>query len=111
MAKNTAGLKRDAGPGRPKGSKNKVPGSVKASFRKVCEDIGAEQPDLIRKAFERGLTARPPHSFSYLQVWAHYTDGKPKDTIEVRQRGKLIEVVLAGTPTPPDDSGKSGSGQ
>ena len=107
MPRNTSGLKRDAGPGRPKGSRNKIPPSLKLSFRKVCEEIGVDEPQLVREAFRKGLAARAPQSFPYLQIWAHFTDGKPKDTVEVQTRGKLIEVVLAGTPTPTDGDVKA----
>jgi hypothetical protein len=43
MPRNTVGLKRDAGPGRPKGSKDKFP----RSFRKIAAEFCAKhQADL-----------------------------------------------------------------
>ena len=64
---------------RPKGAKDKVPRSLKASIRAICRAIGTEKPEVIERALLEGIKARPPKSFQYLQLWAHYTDGKPGD--------------------------------
>jgi len=68
MARNTTGLRRGAGPGRPPGSRNKVSGDFKKALRDVFEEIHTTHPTLIRRAVEKGLRARPPGSFQYLQL-------------------------------------------
>lgn len=75
-------LPRQAGPGRPKGSKDKVPRSLKASFRIVYEKICKENPDLLRKAIEAGLRGKPKEAFPFVQLGAFYLDGKPTETHE-----------------------------
>lgn len=80
VGKKTGG--RDFRPGqggRKKGSKDKIPRSVKASMRAIFEDIATNDPQVIRDAMIKGLTAPPPKSFSYLQLMAHYLDGKPAE--------------------------------
>jgi hypothetical protein len=102
---NEKNLKRDAGPGRPKGCPNKIPGSVKASVKAVLAEVAEANREEIKTAIVKGINSRPPHSLRYIEVVAHYTDGKPKDTVEVKTpRGRLIQVVLSGQPTPPDTS-------
>jgi hypothetical protein len=70
------GLKRDAGPGRPKGSKSKVP-----SVMRLCADLILKEPTLIVDAFRRGLTAKPPVSFPYLKLMTDHWDGQPAPTL------------------------------
>jgi len=79
MAKFTG----QAGPGRPAGRKNKVPGSVKASVREVLAEVAEKDRAEIREAIRRGIRSRPPHSLRYVELVAHYTDGKPKDSVEI----------------------------
>jgi hypothetical protein len=64
-----------AKPGRRKGSKNKIPRSVKALILGICEQIVTENPELIRRALVAGLTAKPPRSCPYLQLAVYYLDG------------------------------------
>lgn len=42
MPRNTSGLKRDAGPGRPKGSRDKYPRSFRKLAEQFCEDHGKD---------------------------------------------------------------------
>jgi len=87
---------RRGGPGRPKGSKDRVTRTFKASIRQVFEEIASEDPDLIKTAVLRGLRGRPRESFPYVQLAAHYIDGKPADTVEVKSKsGSPCVVVLA----------------
>lgn len=80
--------------GRPKGSKDEVPRSVKASIRAVLEDVISSEPGLIRDAIMRGLRAAPPRSFQYVQLAAHYVDGKPEDRLEIRNLANLSDPEL-----------------
>jgi hypothetical protein len=92
---NVQNLKRDAGPGRPKGCKNKVPATFKASIKKVFEDIATEDPELIKNAVLKGLRGKPRESFPYVQIAAHYIDGKPADVVKLGtdEEGPLVVVV------------------
>jgi hypothetical protein len=72
------------GPGRPKGSHDKIPRSVKASIRAVFEEVATEDPELIRRAVRAGLEAPPPKSFPYLQLAAFYVDGRPVEDIKLQ---------------------------
>ncbi len=81
------------GPGRPRGSRDKIPRALKASIRQVFEDIASEDPELIRAAVRAGLTAPPPKSFPYLQLAAAYVDGKPADEIKMRIERPPIRII------------------
>lgn len=83
MRPQNKNLKRTAGPGRPKGSRDKIPRSFRASVAQLYRDLADEQPELYRDAIERGLRSEPPKSFPYLQLAASYIDGKPRDHIDV----------------------------
>ena len=93
MPRNTSGLKTDAGPGRPKGSQNKVPGDFKASLRRVFEELHTTNPTLIRRAVEQGLRAKPPGSFQYLQLALAYSLGKPATKLELSGQVELPTIV------------------
>ena len=81
--RNTQNLKRDAGPGRPKGSKDKVPRTFKASIKAAFEKIASDDPQLVEDAILKGLRGRPREAFHYVQLAAYYLDGKPKEQLEV----------------------------
>lgn len=84
MPRDTSGLKRDAGPGRPKGSKDSIPKSVKASVRSVLEEVAQQHQADIKTAIVKGINAKPPASLRYLEVMAHYLDGKPAETVKLK---------------------------
>lgn len=92
---NTQNLKRDAGPGRPKGSRNKMPRSLKASIVKVLEMVVDTNPELIKKAVLRGLAGKPRESFPFLQMAAHYLDGKPKESIDLNGNVQMPTIINA----------------
>lgn len=92
---NIANLKRTAGPGRPKGSKNKVPATVKASIKAVFEQIASDDPQMIKDAILKAIRGKPRDAFPYLQLAAHYIDGKPSDVLKLGtdEDGPLVVVV------------------
>jgi hypothetical protein len=45
-----------------------------------------------KAAMRAGLLADPPKSFQYLQLAAHYLDGKPADTMRTQE---LQPVIIA----------------
>lgn len=100
MGSNTSGLKRDAGPGRPKGRKNEVPKSFKASIKQVFENIATDDPELIKTAVLRGLKGKPREAFPFLQLAAHYIDGKPADTVNVNGAQGATPWVVVVAPDP-----------
>lgn len=95
--KKTGGrnFKKGHGKGRPKGAKDKVPRSFKASIRVLYQQLAADRPDLFENAVVKGLSAKPPFSFQYLQMGAHYIDGKPADTLKIIPLSKLSDETLA----------------
>lgn len=92
---NNQNLKRDAGPGRPRGSRNKFPRSMKASVVRVLEAVVNESPDLIEQAVLKGLKGKPRESFPFLQMAAHYLDGKPKESIDLNGNLQMPTIVNA----------------
>lgn len=74
---------KSRGRGRPLGSKDTIPRSVKGSIKRIFEEVATDNPELIRKAIEDGLKARAPKSAPYLTLAAAYVDGKPRDTVAV----------------------------
>ena len=95
MPRNTSGLRR-GGPGRPPGRKNKVPPSVKASVKEVLEEVAGSNRDEIKAAIIKGINSKPPHSLSYVEVVAHYVDGKPAETVKLKGPAILppLQIVL-----------------
>jgi hypothetical protein len=81
------------GPGRPKGSPDKVPRALKASIRRVIEEIASDDPELIRAAVRAGLSAPPPKSFPYLQLAAFYVDGKPVEDVKLHVEQSITRIV------------------
>jgi hypothetical protein len=96
MPRNISGLRR-GGPGRPKGRKNTVPPSVKASVKEVLEEVAVSNRDEIRAAILKGINAKPPHLLRYLEVIAHYVDGKPADTVTIKGHAILppLQIFLS----------------
>ena len=85
MPQNTTGLRRGVtrSPGRPKGSKNRTPRKFIDAIAHVYQDIHDEDPHVIRKAIKRGIQAKPPQSFAYLQMLMHYERGQPTKRMEL----------------------------
>src|SRR5690606_20635302 len=64
-------------PGRPPGTKNRVPTSVRASIRTVLEEVAQNEGETIRSAIMRGLTGGARNADRYIRLIAEYVDGKP----------------------------------
>lgn len=57
--------------GKPKGAKDHVPRSFKASLRAVYDEVLSEDPDILKAAVIRGLRARKPkEAFPYVRIFA-----------------------------------------
>jgi hypothetical protein len=59
MPRNTSGLRR-GGLGRPKGRRNKVPPSLKASVKEVLEELADSNREEIKNAVLKGINSKPP---------------------------------------------------
>ena len=69
--------------GKPKGAKDAVPRSFKASIRAVFADLERADPTLIRAAVERGLRSRKPKdAFPYVRIYAELS-GELQHQIQV----------------------------
>lgn len=76
MARNTSGLKRTAGPGRPKGRLNNATVEVKEACSRLVDD------PTYRKRLQARLVAGKLPPAVECMLW-HYAKGKPKEQIEV----------------------------
>src|SRR5262245_50961622 len=76
MARNTTGLKRTAGPGRPKGALNKVTREV----RQICTSL-VDNPTYQARLQQRLLSGKLSPAVEVM-LWS-YAYGKPKESIEV----------------------------
>lgn len=74
MPRNTSGLKRGGGTGRPKGVPNKATVEIKVLARRLLSD--PEYQDALERRLRRG-TAGAVEPLLY-----HYGYGKPKETVE-----------------------------
>jgi hypothetical protein len=87
VPRNTSGLKRDAGPGRPKGSKNKATVAIKEWLANVFDSEEWRQ-----SAIKRMVSGKAPHLEGHaLQVFCPKTD---KHQVE----GSVTIKVVTGYP-------------
>ena len=97
-------LPRDAngnvlgGQGRKPGTPETTQG-VLAMIKAIFAD--PERRPRVEAALFEGLTAKPPRSFPYQQMAAHYLDGKPIDTLRIESRSVVIGIGVDATVAPP----------
>ena len=87
MERNTTGLKRNAGPGRPKGALNKVTVAAKGFCKQLADDPA------YRESLQRRLLKGTLAPGLEMMVW-HYAYGKPKDLIGFGEEGAGVVTVL-----------------
>jgi hypothetical protein len=92
-------VKGDPRAGRPKGSRNKAPASVRA----LLEHLAAEKPELYEKAIKRGLAAGGARSYPFVALAASYIDRKPVERVAVVPAQRLFVVPMGSTPDLGDD--------
>jgi hypothetical protein len=82
--------------GRPPGTKDSVPRTIRASVKEVLEEVAVKNRVEIYNAIVKGINSKPPHSLRYVEVIAHYIDGKPADTVELKDQTILppLQVFL-----------------
>jgi hypothetical protein len=85
MARNTSGLKRTAGPGRPKGSVNQTTRIMRDVARGLLED-----PEYVRRLRARLIAGKAGRIEPLLYAYAY---GKPKDTLVV-EPGEIPPLVI-----------------
>jgi hypothetical protein len=81
--------------GRPRGAKDSVPRTFRASIRAMYEKLATKHPELFEAAIRRDLkTKRGMAAFHHVQLAAYYLDGKPADTVKLgNDDGPLLIVV------------------
>ena len=79
-------------PGRLKGAKDRVP---RASIRGAIRAVAAKDPALFETILRKGLGLAAPSNFRYLELCAHYLDGKPTQAVafDTDQPLKVITIV------------------
>ena len=93
-------MKGDPRAGRPPGRRNRLPGG---SIRAMCKWLAEERPELYRDAIVRGLRAREARSFPFVQLAAHYLDGKPIERVQVVADARMLFVPTGSAPDLGDD--------
>jgi hypothetical protein len=83
-------VKGDKRAGRKRGSRNVVPSSVRGAFL-LLADVA---PELFEQAIRKGLAAKPPRSFPYVQLAAYYLDGKPVERVTLQSTTRLLFLPL-----------------
>ena len=74
---------RRGGPGRPPGSKDKIPRSLRGSLAAVFRELLDTEPELYVGAIRRGLKSKPPYSAKYLDLALAYIDGRPAERLKL----------------------------
>ena len=69
--------KRPKPPTKKRGQYNQVFPLAEASVKKLLEEVVTENPERIRKTVRRGIDRGGSVGFHYVQLSAHYLDGKP----------------------------------
>jgi hypothetical protein len=68
---------------------------IKASVKRIMDEIVSDDPELIRNAIIDGLQAPAPRSFPYIALAAAYLDGKPIDAKPVDDdKANLCELTI-----------------
>lgn len=76
---------------------------ARQKFTEIMQKLEHQEPELFENAFREGLMAPPPQSFQYLQMWAHYRQGKPVDRMELQaQHHTVARVVHEHLPALPE---------
>lgn len=72
-------------------SQSAPPEKKKPSIKRLIGEILEEHPSLAKQAILEGLQAVDPNTtFKFLQLAAHYTDGKPVETLNVQELQPII---------------------
>lgn len=64
----------------------------RGTIKGVIEYIANDCPQVVGRAFRKGLNSPPPRSFPYLQLAAYYLDGKPVERIQVQTDTRMLFV-------------------
>lgn len=81
-------VKGDPRAGRPKGSRNKAPASVRA----LLEHLASEKPELYERAIKPGLAAGGARSYPFVALAAAYLDGKPVERVQLQADARMLFV-------------------
>lgn len=87
--------KGSAAVGRPKGKKDRVPKSVRASVAAILTRVVKEKHKTVESAIVDGISSGPRHADRYLRLAAEYVDGKPVDTVHLNASFNQTELKTA----------------
>ena len=93
-------------PGRPKGSKNKVPGSLKATVVVILAELAAEDREQWKQTIRDAIREGGRVAFPYIQLAAYYLDGKPVDRVNI-QGTQPIHIIFPKDMNPDNDENRS----
>ena len=93
-------------PGRPKGSKNRVPGSLKATVVVILAELAAEDREQWKQTIRDAIREGGRVAFPYIQLAAYYLDGKPADRVTV-QATQPIHIIFPKDMSPEDGESPS----
>jgi hypothetical protein len=83
-------------PGRPKGSHDKIPRTVKASVKAIFEKLAVEDRDAWERALKRTMRKGGAVAFPYYNLAAAYIDGKPVTRVQVEEVQSIVIEVPPG---------------
>ena len=77
--------------GRPKGVKDKVPHSLKASLKRIYEELVGENEAEVKEAIRKKLLLADNF---HVQTAIYYLDGKPTDQVHVTDDRPTFMLIL-----------------
>jgi hypothetical protein len=91
MPKNNTTWKKGEG-GKPKGAKDLIPRSFKATLLSVYEKVCSDEPELIERAVMSGLRSRrPKEAFPFVKLYAELR-GELKQVLQFQDAPPLLVV-------------------
>ena len=94
-------------PGRPKGTRNKIPRSFKSSIALLFQELGQEDRARWKAAIRRVMRLGGRTAFPYYQMAAHYLDGKPVERVQV-EGTQPIQIIMPGAEALTEPDGPNG---
>ena len=93
-------------PGRRKGSKNRVPGSLKATVVVILAELAVEDREEWKRTIREAIRQGGRVAFPYFQLAAHYLDGKPVERVNV-EGTQPIQIIFPKDMSPEDVENRS----
>ena len=77
-------------PGRPRGSKNKLPGSVKKSLIEHLRGLENERGEELTALFDRILSKGGREAIALLELALAYLHGRPVQRVHIQEPQKIV---------------------